>query len=65
MSSFSLIDEVKRKLTRSKTKSLIVPGDSTKYKQAPNLVWNKLFKAKIQEFYDDWLVKGSMSNHSR
>ena len=51
-------DEVKRKLTTSKTESLIVPGGCTKYMQAPDLVWNKPFKAKIQEFYDDWLVNG-------
>ena len=34
-------DEVKRKLTPSKTESLIVPGGCTKYMQVPDLVWNK------------------------
>ena len=53
-----IADEVKRKLTTSKTESLIVPGGCTKYMQAPDLVWNKPFKAKIQEFYDDWLANG-------
>ena len=50
-----IADEVKRKLTTSKTKSLIAPGGCNKYIIAPYLVWNKPFKANIQEFYDDWL----------
>ena len=45
-------DKVKRKLVNTKVESVIVPGGCTKYMQAPNLVWNKLFKARIQEFYD-------------
>ena len=45
--------KLKRKLTTSKTESLIVPVGCTKYMQASDLVWNKQFKAKIQEFYDD------------
>ena len=49
-------DEVKRKLTPSKTESLIVPGGCTKYMQVPDLVWNKPFKAKIQKFYNDCLA---------
>ena len=53
-----ITDEVKRKLTTIKTEPLIVPGGCTKYIQAPDLVWNKPFKAKIQEFYDDWLANG-------
>ena len=48
-----ITNKLKRKLTTSKTESLIVPGGCTKYMQAPDLVWNKLFKSKIQEFYDD------------
>ena len=51
-----ITDEVKRKLNMSKTELLIVPGGFTKYIQAPDLVWNKAFKAKIQEFYHDWLA---------
>ena len=45
----------------SKTELLIVPGGCTRYIHAPDLVWNKSFKAKIQEFFDDWLANGSMS----
>ena len=54
-----ITDEVKRKLTTSKTESLIVPVVlMTKYIPVLDLVWSKPFKAKIQEFYDEWLVNG-------
>ena len=49
-----ITNEVKRKLVTSKTEPLNVPGGCTKYIQAPDLVWNKPFKAEIQEFYDGW-----------
>ena len=42
-----ITDEVKRKLTTSKTESLIVPRGCTKYILAPDLIWNKPSKAKI------------------
>ena len=36
-----ITDVVKRKLAKSKTESLIIPGGCAKYIQAPDLVWNK------------------------
>ena len=51
-----MTDKVKRKLVNAKAESVIVPGGCTKYIQAPDLVWNKLFKARIHKFYDDWLA---------
>ena len=51
-----MTDKVKRKLVNAKVESVMVPGGCTKYIQAPDLVWNKPFKARIQEFYDDWLA---------
>ena len=53
-----LTDDVKKTLTKSKIESMIVPGGCTKYIQAPDVMWNKPFKGKIQEFYDDWLANG-------
>ena len=53
-----LTDDVKKSLTKSKIESAIVPGGCTKYIQAPDVVWNKPFKGKIQEYYDDWLANG-------
>ena len=52
-----LTDDVKKSLTKSRIESAIVPGGCTKYIQAPEVVWNKPFKGKIQE-YDDWLANG-------
>ena len=42
-----ITDQVKRKLTTSKTESLINPGGGTKCIEAPELAWNKPFKTKI------------------
>ena len=53
-----LTDDVKKSLTKSRIESAIVPGGCTKYIQAPDVVWNKPFKGKIQEYYDDWLAIG-------
>ena len=52
-----MTDKFKRKLINAKVESVIVPGGCTKYIQAPDLDWNKPFKARIQEFYDDCLGK--------
>lgn len=35
----------------------IVPGGCTKYIQAPDVSWNKTFKAECTERYDDWLAE--------
>ena len=53
-----LTDDVKKLLTKSKIESAIILGGYTKYIQVPDVVWNKLFKGNIQEFYDDWLAIG-------
>ena len=34
---------------------LIIPGGCTKYVQAPDVSWNKPFKAKVAEECDEWL----------
>ena len=36
---------------------MIVPGGCTKYIQAPDVSWNKSFKASCTEKYDEWLAK--------
>ena len=53
-----LTDDVKKSLTKSKIESVIIPGGCTEYIQALDVVWNKPFKGKIQEFYDYWLANG-------
>ena len=48
-----LTDNVKKASTKSKIETVIVPGGCTKYIQAPDVAWNKPFKGRIEEFYDD------------
>ena len=43
---------VSKDLKGKKIESLIIPGGCTKYLQAPNVSWNKPFKAKVAEEYD-------------
>jgi len=37
--------------------AVVVPGGCTKYIQAPDVSWNKPFKAAVIEKYDEWLAK--------
>ena len=50
-----LTDGVKRKLRSKNTIMAVVPGGCTKYIQAPDVSWNKPFKAYIREKYDEWM----------
>lgn len=34
----------------------VIPGGCTKYLQAPDVCWNKPFKAALHELYDAWMV---------
>ena len=38
--------------------SVIIPGWCTKYIQASDVCWNKPFKARMTELYDQWLSEG-------
>lgn len=53
-----IMDSVKKVLTDSKVDSIIIPGGCTKYLQAPDVSWNKPFKATFTELYDEWLSEG-------
>ena len=48
-----VMETVKQELRMSKIDPLIVPGGCTKYIQAPDVVWNKPFKANVTEKYDE------------
>ncbi len=39
----------------------VVPGGCTKFVQAPDVCWNKPFKAKIQDLYEEWMDIGEKS----
>ena len=38
--------------------SVIISGGCTKYIQAPDVCWNKPFKARITKLYDQWFKEG-------
>ena len=46
---------VRKDLKEVNADSVIIPGGCTKYIQAPDVCWNKPFKARITELYDQWL----------
>ena len=37
---------------------MIIPGGCTKYIQAPDVCWNKPFKVRMTELYDQWVSEG-------
>ncbi|XP_028966813.1 uncharacterized protein LOC108864008 [Galendromus occidentalis] len=41
--------------------SVVVLGGCTKFVQAPDVNWNKPFKQRIEEQYEDWLLHGEKS----
>lgn len=49
---------MKKELNEIKVDQVIIPGGCTKYVQAPDVCWNKPFKAKVTELYDQWLSDG-------
>ena len=53
-----VLDSVKQELNRAKIDPVIVPRGCTKYIQAPDVSWNKPFKAKFAEKYDEWMANG-------
>ena len=46
---------VQKSLKNKKIDIVFVPGGCTKYIQAPDVSWNKPFKAYCTERYDEWL----------
>ena len=50
------METVKQELRTSKIDPLIIPGGCTKYIQAPDVVWNRTFKANVTEKYSEWMA---------
>ena len=48
-------DSITESLKSKRIDPVIVPGGCTKYIQAPDICWNKPFKASCTEKYDEWL----------
>ena len=53
-----MTDSVRKDLKKMNVDSVIIPGGCTKYIQAPDACWNKPFKARMVELYDQWLSEG-------
>ena len=51
-------------LKSSDIDQVIIPGLCTKYIQAPNVLWNKPFKAMCTEKYDQWLAEEGIHNET-
>ena len=55
-------DSVVQSMRSKKIDVVIVPGGCTRYIQAPDVLWNKPFKAACTEEYDNWM--GEVGIHS-
>ena len=53
-----MTDAVKKQLHDITVELVLVPSGCTKYIQAPDVSWNKPFKAHVTEQYDDWFASG-------
>ena len=53
-----IMQSVKEALRQINCDQVIVPGGGTKYVQAPDVRWNKPFKALVSEQYDEWMASG-------
>ena len=53
-----IMQSVKEALAKMKVDQAIVPGGCTRYIQAPDVSWNKPFKALVTEQYDEWMASG-------
>ena len=56
--------KVAASLKSSKIDQVIIPGGCTKFIQAPDVVWNKPFKAMCAEKYDQWLEEEGIHNET-
>ena len=50
-----MTDSVRKDLNEMNVDSVIIPGACRKYIQVPDVRWNKSFKARMTERYDQWL----------
>ncbi|KAI6650833.1 Pogo transposable element with KRAB domain-like [Oopsacas minuta] len=51
-------DRVKKEVARLKTDMAVIPGGCTGLIQAPDVSWNKSFKAAYREQYEQWMSEG-------
>ena len=53
-----MTDSVRKDLKEMNVDSVIIPGGCTKYIQVSDVCWNKPFKARMTELFDQWLSEG-------
>ena len=53
-----MMQSVKEALHQINVDQVIIPGGCTKYVRAPDVSWNKPFKAVVSEQYDEWMASG-------
>lgn len=58
-------EATKTHFAKFNSKMLVIPGGCTKYIQAPDVSWNKPFKAHLAVSYDKWLSNNESKNYTR
>ena len=54
-------DATKKQLKKLQIDTAVIPGGCTKFLQAPDVYWNTPFKAKVRQFYENWMLHGEKS----
>lgn len=52
-------------IKKMKLHTAVIPGGCTKYIQAPDVVWNAMFKSHLRRYYDDWLATPSRHEYTK
>ena len=52
------MQSVKGALAKMNVDQVIIPSGCTKFVQAPDVSWNKPFKALVTQQYDEWMASG-------
>ena len=51
----------KKQLKKLQIDVAVIPGGCTKVIQVPGVYWNALFKSKVRQFYENWMLHGEKS----
>jgi len=60
-----IFEEVKQYVKLLNVGMAVVPGGCTMYIQAPDVDWNKGFKDKMTEYYDEWIANDENKEYIR
>ena len=62
---YRLSEATKAYFASFNSQMFVIPGSCTKYIQAPDVSWNKPFKANLTDSYDKWLGGNVNKNYTR